>query len=237
MHTTRTCRKEKVQRRRSEIWKKKMNEWRTKQLKLKPRKQMRQKPPKMSLKWGAKGGEILHNWKIHPNAIAFCTQKMHEPKRAICVECISKKANKNRKKVPKKKMVCNFCIMKNAAGKTHTLTHTHTCAVYNETHGMHGHWKLSCKPSWTAIQTQKYILKLKCNGLTQCKQPKGCKHRHSHALTLPVASRTPLRLEYKECIFVHLEDTLCFGWNRKKRRSGSTAVGLKGPDAQTLRLD
>jgi len=62
---------------------------------------------------------------------------MHEPKRAICVECISKKANKNRKKVPQKKMVCNFCIMKNAAGKTHI--HTHTCAVYNETHGMHGH--------------------------------------------------------------------------------------------------
>lgn len=71
-----------------------------------------------------------------------------------------------------KKWYAIFCIMKNAAGKQHTRTHTQTHTHMERRNALHARAlkaELSCE-----IQTQKYILKLKCDCLSKCKQSKGC---------------------------------------------------------------
>lgn len=95
------------------------------------------------------------------------------------VECISKKYPKWNTK----KWYAIFCIMKNAAGKQHIHLHIHTYALRrNALHAIALETELSCE-----IQTQKYILKLKCDCLSKCKQSKGCAgltHTHRHAYPL-----------------------------------------------------
>lgn len=88
-----------------------------------------------------------------------------------------------------KKWYAIFCIMKNAAGKQHTRTHTNTHTYEQRRNALHARAlkaELSCE-----IQTQKYILKLKCDCLSKCKQSKGCAglthiriHRQTHAYPL-----------------------------------------------------
>lgn len=68
--------------------------------------------------------------------------------------------------------------MKNAAGKQHTHTHMES---RNALHARALKAELSCE-----IQTQKYILKLKCDCLSKCKQSKGCAgltHTRTHPCT------------------------------------------------------
>lgn len=114
------------------------------------------------------------------------------------VECISKKYPKWNTK----KWYAIFCIMKNAAGKQHIHLHIHTYALRrNALHAIALETELSCE-----IQTQKYILKLKCDCLSKCKQSKGCAGlTHTHTdMHIPY---TDTQCTGNKCIFVHLADT------------------------------
>lgn len=92
------------------------------------------------------------------------------------------------KKVPEmkhnKKMVCNFLHNEKCSRQT-THSHTHVKSR-NALHARALKAELSCE-----IQTQKYILKLKCDCLSKCKQSKGCAGlTHTRTLAYPLHRRT-----------------------------------------------
>lgn len=94
--------------------------------------------------------------------------------------------------------------MKNAAGKQHIHLHIHTYALRrNALHAIALETELSCE-----IQTQKYILKLKCDCLSKCKQSKGCAGlTHTHSISHMHIPYTDTQCTGNKCIFVHLADT------------------------------
>lgn len=123
-----------------------------------------------------------------------CAQKMHEVKRAISLNAFAKKMpemekkRRNREKKNRKKWYAIFLHNEKCSRQTHTHTHTRAekCIAWVEL------WYPDPKI---------YILKLKWDCLSKCKQSKGVR-RHTHAHT---HTSTPYTHSQKvECIFVHL---------------------------------
>lgn len=162
---------------------------------------------------------------------------MHEVKRAISLNAFWKSARneKEERKKTEKNGMQFFCIMKNAAGKQHihTRRHTHThtraekciaCACIES----------RAESSWVELwnpDPKIYILKLKCDCLSKCKQSKGCaEHTHTHTHTSVCISLTQSQWNAFLCILqIHKGSLLVCaaqGWVSVQRIIKKTFISI-----------